>query len=44
MSVPGPATHLLGMNALSVLDDNLDVSLNGISQKEQQVLDEIKEK
>lgn len=44
MSVAGPATHLLGMNALQVLDDNLDVFLNGISAKEKQVLDEINEK
>lgn len=40
----GPATHLVGMNNLSLLKSNLDVYLNGISEKESKVMEEIKEK
>ncbi|XP_059468425.1 uncharacterized protein LOC132192466 [Neocloeon triangulifer] len=44
LSVQGPATHLLGINCSKVLEDNLDVCLNGLTESEEKVLNEIKEK
>jgi len=41
MAQPGMATHLVGMNTREVLRSNLDISNNGLSDLEKQVLQEI---
>lgn len=40
---PGIATNLVGMNTIPLLESNLDVLLNGLTDLEQQVLREIQE-
>lgn len=41
---PDIATNLVGMNNLSLLKSNIDVFLNGISEEEKKVMEEITEK
>lgn len=41
---PDVATHLIGMQNLHDLDINLNVVYNGLSNKERELLNEIKQK
>lgn len=41
---PGPHTHLVGVNTVTLLKSNLDVLFNGLSTKEKDTLQYLKEK
>lgn len=41
MGQPGIATHLVGMNSREILNSNLDILNNGLSDLEKTVLQEI---
>lgn len=44
LSQQGPHTHLVGVNTTKLLEYNLDVVFNGLSEKEVQVLDYLQKK
>lgn len=41
---PGPHTHLVGSNTVEILDKNLDVVFNGITDKEKEILEYLQTK